>query len=202
MEFNEKIQELRKIKGLTQEELAEVLFVSRAAVSKWESGRGYPNIDSLKDISQFFSVSIDDLLSGEKLLDLAQSENKSNLRSFCDLLFGVADIFSIILVILPLYPNTVNNFVYSVNLFGYSTSPFKLTVCWILFASLILIGIMKVIFTKAQKNSKLLTDFSIIISALTVVFLAVTREAYAVVVVFLILLIKGLILFKSNSTSR
>ena len=51
MEFNEKLQELRKQRGLTQEELAEFLFVSRTAVSKWESGRGYPSIDSLKEIS-------------------------------------------------------------------------------------------------------------------------------------------------------
>ena len=58
MEFNEKLQELRKQKGLTQEELAAQLFVSRAAVSKWESGRGHPGIDSLKAISRFFSVSI------------------------------------------------------------------------------------------------------------------------------------------------
>ena len=48
MEFREKLQELRKQRGLTQEELAEKLFVSRTAISKWESGRGYPNIDSLK----------------------------------------------------------------------------------------------------------------------------------------------------------
>jgi transcriptional regulator with XRE-family HTH domain len=61
MEFHEKLQELRKNKGLTQEELAKELYVSRTAISKWESGRGYPSIDSLKEISKFFSVSIDDL---------------------------------------------------------------------------------------------------------------------------------------------
>ena len=54
MEFHEKLQELRKIRGLTQEELAEALFVSRTAISKWESGRGYPSIDSLKEIIYVF----------------------------------------------------------------------------------------------------------------------------------------------------
>lgn len=62
MEFNEKLQELRKGKKLTQEELAQDLFVSRTAISKWESGRGYPSIDSLKEISRYFSVSIDELI--------------------------------------------------------------------------------------------------------------------------------------------
>ena len=65
MEFNEKLQQLRKRRDLTQEELADQLYVSRTAVSKWESGRGYPNIDSLKAISKYFSVTIDELLSGD-----------------------------------------------------------------------------------------------------------------------------------------
>ena len=81
MEFNEKLQELRKSRGLTQEELAEALFVSRTAVSKWESGRGYPSIDSLKEISKYFSVTIDELLTGEKLISIAERENKSNIGS-------------------------------------------------------------------------------------------------------------------------
>ena len=84
MEFHEKLQELRKNKGLTQEELAEALYVSRTAISKWESGRGYPSIDSLKEISRYFSVSIDDLLSSEKLLTqlshpFKELENLKNL---------------------------------------------------------------------------------------------------------------------------
>ena len=72
MEFNEKLQELRKQRGLTQEELAELLYVSRTAISKWESGRGYPNIDSLKAISKYFSVSLDELLSSDAILTIAE----------------------------------------------------------------------------------------------------------------------------------
>ena len=50
MEFNEKLQNLRKQKGLTQEELAETLFVSRTAVSKWESGRLLSGVHWVSDI--------------------------------------------------------------------------------------------------------------------------------------------------------
>ena len=199
MEFNEKLQSLRKSQGLTQEELADALFVSRTAISKWESGRGYPSIDSLKDISKFFSVSIDDLLSGEKLLSLAEKENKSNIRNMCDLLFGIIDLCSFILIVLPLYPNTIDGFVYSVNLLNYTqTTTLNRTICWIVFMSLVIIGAVKVILAriKAEKYSKILMKISVVISALTVIFLAITREVYAVVVVFLLLIIKGVIIFK------
>ena len=67
MEFNEKLQLLRKQQEMTQEQLAEKLFVTRTAVSKWESGKGYPNIDSLRNLAEFFSVSIDELLSGSDI---------------------------------------------------------------------------------------------------------------------------------------
>ncbi len=91
MDFNEKLQELRKRKGLTQEELAEALFVSRTAVSKWESGRGYPSIDSLKVIASFFSVSIDELLSGEELVSIAQNDHVQEMLQMRDLVFGLLD---------------------------------------------------------------------------------------------------------------
>ena len=199
MEFGEKLQELRKNKGLTQEELAEELYVSRTAVSKWESGRGYPSIDSLKDISKFFSVSIDDLLSGEKLLSIAEKENKSNIRNMCDLLFSIVDLFSIILIVLPLYPNAIDGFVYSVNLLNYTqVSGINKTVYWFFFALLIFLGILKVILVrlKAKKGNKILVEISIVIGILTVLFLALTREVYAVVVAFLRLLVKGILILK------
>ena len=107
MEFNEKLKELRSSRGLTQEELAESLFVSRTAISKWESGRGYPSIDSLKEISSFFSVTIDELLSGEKLLSIAEKENKSNMQNLCSILIGVIDLFHFLLIVLPLYPKSM-----------------------------------------------------------------------------------------------
>ena len=199
MEFHEKLQELRKSRGLTQEELAEVLYVSRTAISKWESGRGYPSIDSLKEISNYFSVTIDELLSSEKMLSLAEKENKANLRSMCDLLFGLVDVCSFILIILPLYPNRGDDFVYSVNLFEYTqiTSLNRL-LYWIIFISLIGVGVIKLLLTKLgmERYNKIMTGLSMVISVLAVLLLAMTRESYAVVVAFLLLAIKGCLLFK------
>lgn len=162
MEFGEKLQELRKGRGLTQEELAESLFVSRTAISKWESGRGYPNIESLKEISKFFSVSIDDL-------------------------------FTFILIILPIYPKTVEGYIYSVNLMAYTEiTSFNQIMYWMLFISLILLGALKIIFVQ----SKIITKCSMILSVIAVIFLALAREAYAVILIFLLLLIKAALLRK------
>lgn len=56
------IAELRKEKGMSQEELADVLFVTRQAISKWESDAGSPGIDNLERIADYFNVTIDYLL--------------------------------------------------------------------------------------------------------------------------------------------
>ena len=199
MEFHEKLQELRKKRGLTQEELAESLYVSRTAISKWESGRGYPSIDSLREISNFFSVSIDDLLSGDKLLSIAEKENKSNMRSMCDLLLGIVDICSFLLIILPLYPNVVDDYIYSVNLFDYTQNNVSLRmIYWGLFLAIIVNGIVKCVLTqrKVEQGQRILTLCSMGIGILTVLFLALTREVYAIVVAFLLLVIKGVLLLK------
>ena len=199
MEFNEKLQELRKKRGLTQEELAEALFVSRSAISKWESGRGYPSIDSLKEISKFFSVTIDELLSGEKLISIAEKENKSNIQRICNLLYGIMDLLSFMLIVLPLYPNPINGYIYSVNLFFYGkVTSFQILFYWILYTALIIVGISKIFLTKFQieKGQNIVTNISMGLSTITVLFLSLTREAYAIIIVFILLIIKGILLLK------
>lgn len=205
MEFSEKLQELRKSKGLTQEELAEALYVSRTAISKWESGRGYPSIDSLKEISRYFSVSIDDLLSGDKLVSIAEKENKSNIRYICDLLFGIVDFMSVTLVILPLYPNLVDGNIYSVNLLSYTqTTSFNRLIYWIMFVTLIVLGGVKVLLNqmKIEKGQRIIINISIVVSIITVLFLAMTREAYAITMAFLLLLIKGILVLKISKAGN
>ena len=103
MEFNEKLQELRKQKGITQEELAKELFVSRTAISKWESGRGYPNIESLKLIAKFFSVTVDELLSSNEALTLAEESQKETEKRYHNLVFGLLDFSMILLLFLPFF---------------------------------------------------------------------------------------------------
>ena len=205
VEFAEKLQELRKSRGLTQEELAEALYVSRTAVSKWESGRGYPSIDSLKEISSFFSVTIDDLLSGEKLISIAEKENKSNIRHVCDLLLGMTDLFSFLLIVLPLYPKVVDGYVYSVNLFTYSgTTALNRMVYWGLFLALIFSGIFKMLLLHLKKEKRLkgLTACSVMLGATAVIILALAGETYAVTLTFLLLVVKGMLLFRQTSAEN
>lgn len=62
MSFAEKLQSLRKSKGISQEQLAELLDVSRQSISKWESGQNYPEIDKLIKLSDLFDITLDDLV--------------------------------------------------------------------------------------------------------------------------------------------
>ena len=74
MTFGQKLKKLRNDNNLTQEQLADMIFVTRTAISKWETDNGYPSIDSFKAISNLFSISIDELISdadieNKKILD-------------------------------------------------------------------------------------------------------------------------------------
>ena len=193
MEFNEKLQELRKSKSLTQEELAEALVVSRTAISKWEQGRGYPSIDSLKEISRFFSVSIDDLICSEEIVSAAADEKKECVEKYISLICNTLDIFLALLLFLPVFGNGTDHPV-SVSLYaitGLST--------WIktVFAALIslaaLNGICGVIINHFDKpvwnRHRLMTGMMLSIACAAVFIL--TRQPYAGIICLAVLVVKG-----------
>ena len=63
--FGKNLQTARKLKGLSQEELAEKMQVSRQAISKWESGAAYPEIEKLSELSKILGCSVDDIINGK-----------------------------------------------------------------------------------------------------------------------------------------
>lgn len=201
MEFNEKLQELRKKKGLTQEELAEALYVSRAAVSKWESGRGYPNIDSLKEISRFFSVTIDDLLSGSEILTIAEEDQKQKNSLLLDLVFGLLDLSVSMFLFLPLFGQRDHDTVYEVSLLALSNiAPYLMGAYIAIIAGMILWGILTLALQNC--NGKFWVNYKRRISFLlggsgTLLFI-VSMQPYAAALLFIFLSIKILIFVKKQ----
>lgn len=199
MEFGEKLQALRKRRGLTQEELAQALYVSRTAVSKWESGRGYPGIDSLKEISAYFGVSIDELLSGEKLISIAEKEKAESIRRLCDRLLGAADLLSLLLIVLPLYPMEADGYVYAVNLTAHTqTSALNQAVYWTLFGLLTALGAVRMLPAEKERPrlQRAASVCSMALGGAAVLYLALAGETYATAVAFLLLAIKCALLFR------
>ena len=199
MEFNTKLQELRKQKGLTQEELAEVLFVSRTAISKWESGRGYPNIDSLKAISTYFGITIDELLSGDELLVIAEEDTRQRKTHFCDLVFGLLDCSIAMFFFLPFFGQRTDAVIQEGSLLSLTgISPYLRTSYFAVVIGIIVSGIMTLAFQTCDhafwvRNKSRL---SLAVNALGVLLFIISSQPYAAAFVFIFLAIKVTMLIK------
>lgn len=190
MEFNEKLQQLRKRKGMTQEELAEVLYVSRPAVSKWESGRGYPNIDSLKAIATFFHVTIDELLSGDELLTLAQEERQQSERRQRELVYGLLDVSSALLLFLPFFGQNAEGSIRSVSLLSLTGAPGYLKAAYLLVVTgMILLGILTLALQNLWQENKV--TLSLGLNTAGVLLMIISQQPYAATLLFVFLMIKG-----------
>lgn len=199
MEFNEKLQELRKNRNLTQEQLAEQLYVSRTAISKWESGRGYPSIDSLKEIAKYFAISLDDLLSNEEILTMAQADNKRQIDHIQDIVFGLLDCSIASFLFIPFFSHKEGDLIEAIPLLALKEAPSYIIIpYYIIVFGLILCGIM----TLALQNCtaiawlKMKGRISLGISAIGALFFIVSLEPYAGMFTFLFLVIKALMLIK------
>ena len=199
MEFGERLQQLRKQKGLTQEELAQALYVSRTAVSKWESGRGYPKIDSLRAIAQYFSVTIDALLCGSEALSVAEEETRQREERLCDRVFGLLDCSVASLFFLPLFAQRADGIIREVSLAALSDvapymkaaySAFVLASAALGVATLALQGCSTESWMKGKRAA------SLALNAAGVLLFIVSPQPYAAAMLFVFLVIKALLLAK------
>ena len=199
MELNEKLLELRKQKGLTQAELAEILFVSRTAVSKWESGRGYPNIDSLKAIAKFFGVTIDELLSGEELLTIAEEDSRNKENRLRDLVFGALDCSTAMLFFLPFFGQKTPPVIQAVSLLSLTEAKLYLRTAYVAaVAGMAFLGILTLALQTCQnpiwmKNKHKL---SWMLNAAGALLFIISSQPYAAALLFLFLAVKALMLIK------
>ena len=193
MEFHEKLQHLRKQKGLTQEELASALYVSRTAISKWESGRGYPSIDSLKAIAGFFSVTVDALLSGDQVLMLAEEDCKAKEHHIRDLAFGLLDCSTALLLFLPFFGQAAEGVVQEVSLLSLTEISLWLHIAYygvvvgMLAAGVITLALQNWKSTFWLQNKGRL---SLLLNSLGVLLFIMSRQPYAAALLFVFLIIK------------
>ena len=199
MEFNEKLQQLRKQKNLTQEELAQELFVSRTAVSKWESGRGYPSIDSLKAIAKYFGVTVDDLLTGEEVLSIAEDDGKQKEKHLRTLVFGLLDLSVATLLFLPLFGQQAGESVSAVSLLSLTQAAQYLRAAYfIIVIAMSLFGVLTLALQNCSRPlwSKNQIRISLVLHAAATLAWMVSSQPYAAALLFLFLLIKVFLLIK------
>lgn len=192
MEFHEKLRQLRKGKGMTQEALAQSLYVSRTAVSKWESGRGYPSIDSIKQISVFFDVPIDALLSSEDQ-NLPQRTRILPER----FLFGLTDISGVLLLLLPLFRQKLADGAAAESLLRLSVAPYLQAAYWV---AVIWFGIFGVLYLALpdrwpfwQRHRRKL---SLLTSAAGLILFVISLQPYAALYLLICLSVKVVCLLK------
>ena len=77
MTFGEKLKKLRTDNGLTQDELAEKIYVTRTAISKWETDKGMPDVNQLLPLSRLLGMSVDLLLGGDRRKELEERFQKA-----------------------------------------------------------------------------------------------------------------------------
>ena len=199
MEFCEKLQALRKQKGLTQEELAEILFVSRTAISKWESGRGYPSIDSLKAVSKFFGITIDELLSGDELLSIAEEDARQKSLWVRDLVYGLLDCSVVMFCFLPFFGQRAEGAVRAVTLLALTEiTPYLRVAYWAAVIGMAIWGILTLALQSWQRAiwSTSKSIVSLLLNVGGALLFMISLQPYAAAVLFIFLMIKGIILLK------
>ena len=199
MTFGEKLKIFRTKAQLTQDELAEKLFVSRTAISKWESDRGYPNIESLKAIAKFFSVTVDELLSPCEVLTIAEEDHKRKEKHFRDLIYGLLDLCIVMLLFLPIFAEKADGMIQSVSLIALESVQLYIKIAYLaVVIGITTMGVLTLALQNLQAKAwiKSKTTISLILGAIAVLVFIISSQSYAAVFAFALLAIKALLLIK------
>lgn len=202
MPFGEKLASLRKQSGMTQQQLAEKLFVSRTAVSKWESDKGFPSIDSLKNIAELFGVSVDSLLSGDELINLASAENRGNIAKTNGFVCALIDIFSAAFIFLPIYGEESGGKLVSVSLIELSDPYGFIKPVYLSFLNaLCLLGAAEMIihFFGGEKAVRIGKTCSVVLHSAAVLLCSLSHQPYITAFLFLFLLMKFFVFLRGRN---
>lgn len=194
MELSEKIQKLRKERGLTQEQFAEQLFVSRTAVSKWETGRGTPSMESLQLIAKLCGITLDELLQAEEIIAVAENENKENINRFAFCIDGIFDMAAVVGLFLPLYKTEMNGLFYSVPLYQYTG--WLAALYWLFPIAMALCGIVQILISKSEREKfkRSINLIGLFLNVGAVFVLVLSSQPYPAVMFFTLLLIRGAVM--------
>ena len=200
MTLGEKLKKLRTDSGLTQEELAEKLFVSRTAISKWESNRGYPSIETLKAISKFFSVSVDALLSSDELLTIAEEDSRQKESRLKDSVYALLDLSMAMLLFLPFFAGNRSGVIQSVSLMKLDgIQPYLKAAYFAAVIGTFLMGVLALSLQNCQNvfwlKSK--TNISLLLGMVCVLLFVVSSQPYAAVFAITLLAIKVFMVIRS-----
>ena len=201
MTLGEKLKKLRTEAHLTQDELAEKLFVTRTAISKWESDRGYPNIDSLKAIAKFFSVTVDELLSSDEMLKIAEEDHEQTKKRFCNLVYALLDISVAMFLFLPFFAESTDGVIQSVSLITLNcVKPYLKTAYFTVVIVVSLTGVLTLALQNCQATFwlKSKTTVSLVLGIISVLLFVISSQPYAAVFAFVLLAIKTLALMKRH----
>ena len=164
-----------------------------------ETGRGYPSIDSIKEIAKFFAVTIDELLSSDEILSIAEEDNKQKEKHFRSVVFGLLDISIVMFFFIPLFGQKSGGKLEAVSLLLlYEIAPYLRVIYYAVVAVVVLFGVLSLVF---QDSSNVLwtqnrDKISLGLNAFAILMFITGMQPYAATILFVFVTIKALMLIK------
>jgi len=165
----------------------------------WETGRGYPNIDSLKAISKYFSVSLDELLSSDAILTIAEEESKQKENHARNLVFGLLDCSVAMFLFLPFFGQKVGGVIQEVSLLSLTEiEPYVKIPYLVVVFTMIVWGVLILALQNCKSTLWLRSKdkVSLGLSAVGTLLFMISLQPYAAMFTFVFLAVKALMLIK------